>query len=230
MPKFLSREEIYRMLQRELPPNVYPDGAPEKFYSTADMNSIAEVVAAGYENLSEIYDNNWPQTATHKLADWEMVAFGFPLEAALTLEQRRDRTVAKIRSRKGLTGKDMVDVVKGIIGTDKLVDVSEWGCLTGGWLISESQLGIETILNGQNLVDVTGTAPCADPADFGKSPAEWAEMQEEAYTYQVNIYGYTLTAKELAALDQALTIAEPARSRHVIVDGLDPNDMIEGDN
>lgn len=229
MPKFLSRQEVYRILQRELPPNVYPDGAPDDYYSTADMDSVAETVGSAYDNLSKIYDNNWPQTATEKLVDWEVIAFGSPLTAALTLQQRRDRVVAKIRSRKGITIQDMIDVVKGIIGTDKLVDISEWGCMTGGWLVSESQLDIETILNGQNLVDTTGVAPCANPSGHGKTPEEWAEMQEEAYTYQVNIYGYTLTANELAALNSALFDAEPARSQHVVVDGLNPDDMLEGD-
>ena len=122
----------------------------------------------------------------------------------------------------------MIEVVKGIIGSDKLVDISEWGCSSGGWMISVSQLDIETILNGQNLVDVTGISPCADPATYGKTPEEWAEMQQEAYTYQVNIYGYTLTDSEREEIDIALTIAEPARSGHTIVDGLDPDDMLAG--
>lgn len=228
---FLTRQEVYRILQRELPEGVYPDGAPNKFYSTADMDSIADVAATGYANLSVIYDNFFPQSATVKLGDWEEFVLGRRLTAALTIQQRRERVLAKIRSRRGITKQDMVDVVLGIIGLDKIVDISEWGCSTGGWLIGVSQLGIETIFSGQNLVDATGPFLCQqDPSDFGKTPEEWLEMRTEAYTYQVNIYGYTLSSLERQEINAALDEAEPARSNRVIVDGLDPNDILEGDS
>lgn len=231
MPKFLDRSEVYRILQRELPEKVYPDGPPSAFYSTADMDSVADVAATGYANLERIYENFWPQTADERSADWEIFAFGKPLDSSLPLSLRRDRTVTKIRSRKGITKQDMKDVVIGIIGSDKQVEVIEWGCGDGGWVLDVSLLDISTILNGQNLVDATGPLLCeADPAEFGKTPEEWAEMQEEAYTYQVNIYGYTLTELEFAEVDAALTEAEPARSRHVILSGLDPDDALEGDS
>lgn len=229
MPKFLSRAELYRVLQRELPPNVYPDGAPDKFYSTADMDSIADVIAFAYDNLERIYDNNWPMTADEQIAAWEILAFGRRLDSSLTLAERQDRVTVKIRSRKGLTVQDMVDLVKSIIGSDKLVDISEWGCSSGGWMIGVSQLSIETILNGQRLIDATGADLCSKvAADFGKTESEWTEMKTEAYTYQVNIYDYTLTASELYEIELALTEAEPARARHVIVDGLNSDDMLGG--
>lgn len=229
MPKFLSREEVYRLLQRELPPNVYPDGPASGFYSTADMDSVADVAATGYANMERIYENYWPQTADERITDWEITAFGNPLEAYLTLAQRRDRVVQKIRARKGLTKKDMKDTVLSIIGTTRLVDISEWGCSTGGWQIGVSQLGIETYLNAYRMLDVTGPGICgANPADYGYTEEDWLGMREQAYTYQVNVYGYTLSAAERAAISAALYEAEPARSQHVIVDGLNPADMIDG--
>lgn len=230
MPKFLTQEECYRLLQRELPAGVYPDGAASGHYSTADMASVASVAATGYANAERIYDNYWPQTADERMSDWEITAFGYRLTAALNLAERRDRVVQKIRARKGLTKGDMVSVVKGIIGSDKLVDISEWGCATGVWIIGVSQLGIETILGGSPAVaTVTGPDICdANPADYGLTPEEWAQIQQEAYTYQVNVYGYTLTQAEYEAIDSALSAAEPARSAHVIVSGLNPEDMIDG--
>jgi hypothetical protein len=231
MPKFLSREEIYRILQRELPEKVYPDGPPAAFYSTADMDAVADVVATGYANLERQYENNWPQTADERIQDWEIKVFGAPLSAALSLAERRDRVVTQLRSRKGIRNSDMKDAVQGIIGSDKLVDISEWGCSTGGWILNVSELSISTILNGQNGVDFpAGIGPCGNPADYGKTPEEWAEMQEEAYTFQVNIYGYTLTDLERETITQTLIRAAPARSNFVIVDGQDPMDMIDGDN
>lgn len=232
MPIFLNREQVYRLLQRELPVGVYPDGAPSAYFSTADMDSVAAVAATGYANLERIYENNWPMTADERIADWEVTAFGYRLAASLTLQERQDRVTEKIRSRKGLTITDMISVVKTIIGPDKLVDIAEWGCSSGGWMIGVSQLGIETYLNGfPSRLTVTGPLICeADPATYGYTEAEWQQMRTEAYTYQVNIYDYTLTQAEYDAIDEALAIAEPARSGHVIVSGLDPNDMIDGDS
>lgn len=228
MPKFLTRSEVYRLLQRELPANAYPDGAEGAFYSTADMASIAECAASGYANLERIYDNYWPQTADERIADWEITAFGAAQDASQTLAQRQDRVTAKIRSRKGLTIQDMIDTVQSIIGTDKNVQIAEWGCGTGGWILDVSLLGISTILNGINPLLATGSDLCSKtPADFGLTDEQWAELQTEAYTYEVLIYDYTLTAEERAEIDAELSIAEPARSTHVITDGLDPDDALE---
>lgn len=230
MPKFLTREELYRVLQRELPENVYPDGPPSGFYSTADMDSIADCAATGYVNLDRIYENYFPQSADERIASWEITVFARNLDAALTLEERRTRIVDQIRARRGITLPDMIQVVKAIIGQDKLVEAREWGCSSGGWMISESQLGIETFLNAYNLVDATGPNLCAaDPADFGKTEQEWLEMKEQAYTYEILIYDYTLTAAQEEEIDTALSATEPARSQHFILDGLDSADMISGD-
>lgn len=228
MPKFLTRQEVYRLLQRELPPNAYPDGAEDAFYSTADMAAIADSAATAYANLERIYDNYWPQTAVERIADWEITAFGKLQDASLTISERQDRVTQKIRTRKGLTIGDMIGTVKSIIGTDKNVQIAEWGCGTGGWLLDVSLLGISTILGGLSPLLATGVDLCSkSPSDFGLTPAQWAELQQDAYTYEVLIYGYTLTAAERAEIDVQLSIAEPARSTHVITDGLDPDDALE---
>jgi hypothetical protein len=229
MPHFLTRAEVYRLLQRELPDNVYPDGAPDAFYSTAEQDSVADVIATGYANAERIYANYWPKTADERIADWEITAFGKKLREGLSLDERRDRVAVKIRSRKGLTRSDMVAVVQSIIGSDKSVEVAGWGRPEGGWIIGVSELGISTILNGARMLDATGSAICeADPADFGKTADDWVVMQQQAYTYSVLIYGYTLTADEAIDVEAALLDAEPARDRHVIYDGLNISNRIDG--
>lgn len=228
MPKFLTRHEVYRLLQRELPANAYADGEESAFYTTADMASIADCAASAYGNLERIYDNYWPQTAVERIADWEITAFGVAQDASQTIEQRQDRATAKIRSRKGLTIQDMIDTVQSVIGTDKNVQIAEWGCGTGGWMLNVSLLGISTILNGINQLLAVGANLCElTPADFGLTDEQWIELQTEAYTYEVLIYDYTLTTAERAEIDAQLSIAEPARSTHVITDGLDPDDALE---
>lgn len=219
MAIFLSREQIYRMLQRELPEKVYPDGAASAYFSTADNSAIAGVIETTYNNLQRIYNNYWPQLADERMSDWEFTVFGFNLDASLTLQERRDRVLAKFRSRRGITLPDMENVVRGILGPDVVFEIIEWGCNSGGWILDESLLDYSTYLNGANMVDATGDDVChTGPLNF--SPEEWEIHQEEAYTYEVLIYGYTLTAAERAEIDRQLSIEEPARSRHIITDGL----------
>ncbi len=230
MPKFLTREELFRLLQRELPPTVYPDGLPKTYYSTADIDATAQVGASGYANLERIYDNYWPQTADERILDWEETAFGYTLPVGLSLDERRDRTAAKIRSRKGLKIQDMIDSVQAVIGTDKLVDISEWGGSSGGWLIGVSELGITTILNGYpSRTLLNGVDVCArSGAAYGITDAELLQIREEAFTFTVNIYLYTPSEQELADIDRALNQDQPARSRHTVSSGLDPADMLAG--
>lgn len=227
MPYFLSRDEIYKILQRELPEGVYPDGAPSSYYSTADMAAVGDVVASGYRNAERIYDNYWPRTADEKLSDWEILAFGRVLPLGLGLNARRDRVEQKIRTRKGLTIQDIKDTVLSVIGTDKLVDVVEWNCVTQSWMLDYSELGISTILNNYRMSDVAGEDLCEKTAaDFGLSEEVFEEMKTQAYTYEVRIYGYELNSDELFELNQSLDAAEPARSTRRIVDGLNPETML----
>lgn len=234
MPKFLTAPEIYRILQRELPEAVYPDGAPVAFYSTAENFAVASVAATGYANLERIYDNQWPQTADERMTDWEITAFGKPLPASMSLPERRDRTAQKIRSRKGLTKQDMIDIVLSVIGTDKTVDAIEWGCSGNGsggaWIIGVSLLGVDTYLGGSaSIQQAVGPMLCEQsPADFGLTQQQWDDIRAQAYTYEILVYGYTLTDEEFNEVDQQLSTYEPARCRHFIRDGLDPAFIIDG--
>lgn len=228
MPKFLNRHELYRLLERELPENAYPDGAEDAFFSTADMASIADCAASAYHNLERIYENYWPQSADERIADWEITAFGQAQDASQTLAQRQDRATQKIRTRKGLTIQDMIDTVQTVIGTDKNVQMSEWGCGSGGWMLDVSLLDVTTWLNGANLLRYTGPNLCEqNPEDYGITPDEYKAMQDDAYTFEVLIYDYTLTAQELLDVTEALLVAEPARSAFVISSGLDPDLALE---
>lgn len=227
MAKFLTRDEIYRLLQRELPPGVYPDGSPDKYYSTADMSSVADVVASGYENARRIYDNYFPGTADEKLDQWEILAFGRVLDKSLGLNVRQDRVGQKIRARKGITKSDVLGTVLAALGTDKLVDIVELSNETGTWLFNFSELSINTILNNTNGVDVVGFGPCEDDyASYGKTQEEWEQMRYEAYTYEIRVYGYYLTATDLSTLDEQLKTAEPMRCNRVVIDGLNPETML----
>lgn len=236
MAMFLDASKLYRAFQRELPEGVYADGPPTAFFTTASAYAKAVQLETVYANLQRIYDNQFPQSADERIYDWEKYAFGRFLEGSLTLQERRDLIVARFRLRPGITKQDMLDVVYSIIGNDKEVRIITWGCgEDGGWELGESQLGVTTYLNGSRLVDVTsGIYPDAEicdltAADLGMSQDDFDQMQETAYTYEVMIYGYTLTADERTLIDSELTKREPARATHIITDGLDIADLPEGE-
>lgn len=234
MPKFLSASEVYRILQRELPEAVYPDGVASAYFSTADMAAVGDVVATGYANQQRIYDNYWPATADERITDWEIKAFGKTLPISVSLADRRDLVAQKIRARKGLTKQDMIDITLSVIGTDKTVEAIEWGCGGSGeggtWIIGVSLLGVDTYLGGSASIQrATGPMLCEQgPEDFGLTQEEWDSIRAQAYTYEIRVYGYTLTDEQMIELDQQLSTYEPARSRHFISDGLDPINIIDG--
>lgn len=232
MPKFLSQQEIYRLLQREMPEDVAPDGAPSAFYSTAEMDSVAKVLSTSYQNLSVIYSDNYPQTTSEdRIADWEIKVFGNVKPANLTLQERRDRVLAKLRLPRGLTKTDIEGVVRGVLGTAADFEIVEWGCEDGSWILDYSELGVGTILNGTAWTFGIAADLCSkSPSDYGLTADQWAEMQETAYTYEVKIFNQTLTADQYLELDRELLIWEPARSRHVITDGLTEDDRTYGEN
>lgn len=227
MPLFLTRDIVYRMLQRELPDNVYPDGAPSAFFSTAENDAVASVAATGYANLERIYANYWPQSADERIADWEIKVFGYQLPGTLALADRRTRVIARLRQRLGFRKSDIKAIVLSTIGTDKIVEIINWGCDEGTWILDDNQLGITTILGiGPRLRAVNPLACEMSAADFGLTDQDIQDIRDGAYTYGVMIYGYTLTAAEFRQVDADLSVYEPARSRHIIRDGLDPYNQV----
>lgn len=231
MPHFLSRADVYALLQREEPEDAYPEGAATGSAHGADNGATAKVIGGAYSNLERIYANQVPQTADEQMSDHEILHFGNSIAGGLTLQQRRDRVIAKVRQRRRTTPSDLKQTVYTIIDGSIQVEIVELGCSSGAWILDESELEIMTYLSGWSGVQFgyredwcTVTA-----AELGISEQDYLDYRAEVYTYEVRIYGYTLTAEELQQLEQALTENEPSRSQHVILDGLDPADSVEGD-
>lgn len=227
MPIFLTREQVYRVIQRELPDGAFPDGPATAFYATADSDATAAVMYDVYQSASGIYDNYFPNYATDRQGDFENLYLGQQLDSILSLQDRRDRVIAKIRTQRRTTPDDIKQTVYTVIDSSIPVDIAEWGCGCAGWVLDVSELDISTILNEFNNLNLVGPDLCTkDAADFGLTQEEFSDYQKQAYFYEVRIYGYTLTDDQRNALEQALLQAEPARSQHEIVDGLDPDDML----
>lgn len=226
MPKFLTVDELYRLIQRELPEDVYADGPPGAFRTTADSYATASGIAIAYANLQRIYNNHFPQYADERIADWEFKVFKAYQDSMLSLEERQQRILTKLRARPGIRPDDVKAVAHVAIGTDKDINIVEFCGHPGlSWVLDESALNIDTYLNafsgmeaglfGPDLCDKTA-------ADLGITEAELKAYQDQAYTYEVRINGYTLTTDEYRALDAALTQYEPARSNHRIISPYPP--------
>lgn len=224
MPKFLSKKEIYNIIQRELPDKTYAySSRPSEFYTTSDDDSSAFIMSKMYENLEVIYNNYFPQTSLESLESWEITVFGAVDETNATVSERRDRLLAKIRSRKGITVQDIIDIVYSVIGSDKDIEIIEKGCESGAWILGKSKLSRNTFLGISSVVGGVSVPPgfsaCQDSAweELGITEEQFRELQTQAYSYEIRIRDYDATQLERDKLTSELNKFEPARSRHTII-------------
>jgi hypothetical protein len=216
--KFLTTDELYALIQRELPEDAYPhSGNPEDYLSTTESAATARVLATAYENMQSIEANNFPQTADDEgIGKWEERYFGAVQGGPLTIEERRDRVLQKGRERRTMSPNDLRDIVKGVIGSDKTVEIGEWSCGTGSWMLDVSQLGVQTYLDRGR------------PGVIGLAGGDLTDALEHAYSYTVRIYDYTPTDEELKTIVALLNKAEPSMSIREIRSNLDPADIFGG--
>lgn len=241
--KFLTREELYRVLQRELPEGVYPDGAPAAFYSTADMDSIAGVLATLYSNLERIDANNFPQTADERIRDWvEKMFIGASFDSGVTLQDLRNRVIAKIRKQPKINLWEVLILVASYVPPGVYVQIVE-ECNNGHgvWALGESELGAETYLRGfkewyeygfgnDEYCDVIkdlgwrlGEAALGE--DTYLADVEGSELlnsQFSFYGYIIRVFGYEISGTSLEQLNNQLADTAPARSPHRLIQNLDP--------
>lgn len=223
MPYFLTQADIYRILQRELPEGVYPDGAPDAYNSTADMYALAGAVSGVYASLGIIYNNFFPQSSVEQLTDWEIKVFGAPLPAGLSIADRQARIINQSRQDISISQWDMLLIVNSYVppGTFTQIIVFSGGS-TGseGWVLDVGQLDFTTPLGigspelyfGENACD-QANADYLNPA----TRQQVIDARNQAYSYQVRIFGYTQTADELANMTLDLQTLGPARSDFTVI-------------
>lgn len=203
MPIFLQPNDLYRIIQRELPPDdVYPDsGDPTRFYSTADSFATARVLSDYYGIQQQTYNNYFPVSATganNRLSDHEITYFGYNLSASLSIAQRLALLLAQIRRQVAPTPWDILTLALTFVPVGVSIGIAPYNDLgdAQNWQLGVSLLGINTNLSYND----------SDPVEGPKN----------AFGYEVRIFDYTLTPEQYTALDLALTKQEPARSFHVI--------------
>lgn len=237
MAKFLSREQIYRILQRELPENVYPDGPPSAFFSTADMASIADVVATGYGNLERISDNYFPQTTLESIDKWVAKMFiGVSFDQSVTLQDKRDRVIAKIRKQPQITLWEVLKVAVSYVPPGTYVQILENCSKFGCWKLGASRLGKDTFLCYDHKFFELGIADddwCGFLSKFdgwklGRSKLgsttklskfsylQIIQPQLDAYGYKLRIFDYQVTGTSYAQMIKTINETEPARSVHIV--------------
>lgn len=225
MPMFLPREKIYRLLQRELPEDVYPDGAPTAYYHTADMDSVAQAVSGAYSSLERVWVNKFPTEAEEEASAWELTIMGDNLPSTATLEERKNRYLQRLRSPRGISKARLEGVVRSVLGEDTdflIIEYNDRRSGNGTWVLGVSELGVSTYLANRSGLDLpkSESINCdyLTTAPPGYTLQEWQDYRWWVYTYEVRIFNRVLTATEETDLDKALTAAEPARSGHKIVD------------
>ena len=234
MAKFLDQETLYRVIQRELPEDVYPDaGSPSAYWSTSDSASQAAVLATvttvpgssaqvtgAYAAMEQAYDNFFPQTADDEgISLHELARFGALAQQPISEADRVARILKKMQSLDSMSVPDMTAIAEEELPPFTFVQIVAWSSIADGWVIGESELGVSTILNafGVELIPAGGDFCDSDGSQFGLTPTQWLEVQQAAYTYEVRIFNYTPTALESTNLEAALLEAEPARSQHIVL-------------
>lgn len=235
MPKFLTRHELYRLFQRELPEDVYLDGPPTAGFSTASVDAKAKVLERVYANLQRMYDNFFPAYADEKQEDWEIAVFGEPLDASLTLAERRSRVIAKLQKQPTITLWEILTLVAGYLPDGKFVQVVELGCGKGGpWRLGASKLGVDTALGigdttiipmGDECSEVVRDGWILGSARLGLDSAltgskDWTAVdfaQVQAYTYIIRIFDHEITGDSLTQMIAEIKRAEPARAGRIII-------------
>lgn len=227
MPIFLTQSQLYRLLQRESPEGVYPDGAPSRFVSTAEMDSVAAVFGSIYTSMERVWYNLFPVSADESLSQWETSLLGYTPVGEISVEQRRANLLAFLRSQDNISYWTILNAVLGFVPAGTFVEIRQ-RAHKGSVIISQ--------LVGTRSGEVWGPDWVAgDPAPDGVTVSDLIRNDEDellylrrhAYVYDVIIWGYALDSEEEARLDELLTTIEPARSDHTITSWAD-NPLIDG--
>lgn len=248
-PLFLNVEQILTILMQELPDGVYPtdradDPDPEKrSNSSSELRAHSMVLADAYLNLQGIFQDKFLTTVTPGgIAGWNKQLFLTPQDNSQPFATLKANAIAKRRANQGISLPAISTLIHGILDPLGVTfQIIPWsgqfnGTQYGAWILGYSQLGLDTILAGEDPLLGTGLGAGQTPLDCslnyaaaGLTAQDLANIQTTAYTYEVQIYG-TVSAAVLAQLDTQLTQSEPARSTHVITNnapGPTPTDTFD---
>lgn len=239
-PLFLTDEQLLDLLLAELPDGVYAQdraNAPNpahNSYSSSEMRATATILAGVYTSAQQVFSNYFITTlAEDGLGQWETDYFGGVQDASIGFLARQQNLFAKFRATGGLSMPYITSVVSGILDPVGLPfailalsgQVNTNGD-TGTWILGYSSLGQDTYLGDLDplIGERIGYTPldCSlDYAAAGITADQLLQIQNQAYAYEVRIYG-NADATTLSLLEKTLTKLEPARSTHYIFNNSTP--------
>jgi hypothetical protein len=213
MPKFLSQAEIYNLLHREAPENVYPEGPRTSTYSNAEWDSTAKVLSQLYLAASGIYKNFFPQHADEQLVDWEVKCFGSANSTGASVQDRIGAILSHLRAQANMSKWDLLtslcSLVPGvffeIIENYTLQELTSYDCRGEN----------ADLIWGRDwtLGDPLPPNAFAEPYILA-SKAQLYELRGRAFGYIVKVYSTALTNVQKDSIEKFLTKSEPARSEH----------------
>lgn len=244
MPKFLTEDECFTILQGELPEGVYASDLakaadPDKrSWVSSELRAWAKLAANAYDSLEAVYDDKFISYASEGgIARWEKDLLFYGGDGTLLLEERRAILLAKVRSRGGLSYPALNALVSGILAPLGFT----WDIVTcaggrgGAWMIdTHCRLDQDTYLAyGDPLRGAVRGAALDCDLDFeaaGITAERLEGIQQAAFTYLVRITNGTLSDGVASFLDLLLTTFEPGRSTHQVVENFtgDMPDVIDG--
>jgi hypothetical protein len=223
MAIFLTRAQIYRVLQRELPEDVYPDGAPSQYLSTAENDSIAGTLETVYSNMGAAYLDMFPMT-TLNIEAWEKKVFNEIYVGTLSLDDRRNRVLAFLRNEPDMSYWTIITTIASFLPAGSSVRVANRGRNSPtivGQIMGENS---DLVWNRDWTAGDPAPAGVTVTDDIRNNYSSMLNVRTTAYTYDVTLYGTLITAELMSAIDAMLTQIEPARSAHTIT--LISNDLL----
>jgi hypothetical protein len=215
MAIFLNRAQIYRILQRELPEDIYPDGAPSQYISTAENDSIAGALETVYNNMEAAYVDMFPMTSLN-IEAWEAKVFNEVYVGALSLDDRRNRVLAFLRNQPDISYWTIITTVASFLPYGASVKIANRGRNSPtivGQIMGENS---DLVWNRDWTAGDPAPAGVTVTDDIRNNYSSMLNVRETAYTYDVTLYGTAITTDLRDAIDAALTLIEPARSAHTI--------------
>jgi hypothetical protein len=215
MTKFLSQAEIYNLLHREAPENVYPEGPRTVGYSNAEWDSTACVLAKLYDAASGIYKNFFPQGVLEQLTEWEIKCFGSVNSTGASLENRIGALLSHLRAQANMSKWDLITSLCSMI-TGVFFEIVE---------SYELQYLATIDCRGSNADLIWGRDwTLGDPLPIDAyaaayilaSQEELMLLRQRGFSYAVYVYSETLTDIQKLSIETFLTKNEPARSTHAI--------------
>jgi hypothetical protein len=229
VPTFPTENQLFGVLQGELPPGLYSDDTANNenpannAWTSSEVRAWALLFVDLYSSLLAIWNNKFVTLADASgIQRWEIMLFGAPQSATLTLTQRRNALLAQLQYQGGINYAIIYAATYALLnplGFAFGIQTYNGARPGSSWILNSSLLGLDTYLAPCDPIKGTGGTPLNCSLDYeaaGITTAQLASIQSTAYTYVVKITG-TATDATIAQLNTLLTKFEGASRTHQVV-------------